>query len=150
MTPEATRSLVSEFYALNLRTVLQQNPEKSLSEALQLMIARFERLRPCLHVEHRSDVVFRNRLLNTYRDVEACPLATQKPADTVQGVIADLQSAIAAHTQATTAAPTSPSSMLLANPWSTLFTANSEKGNLNIESLLCLRQALLLHYQAHC
>ncbi len=80
------------------------------------MIARVERLRLYHPVICRSDFVLRNRLLNACRDVKACRLAIPNPADTVQGVIAALQSAIAPHTQAATAAPTSPSWVLQANP----------------------------------
>ncbi len=50
---------------------------------MQLMITRFERLRRCLPVEYRSDVIFRIRLLKAFRDVNACYLAIQNPADTV-------------------------------------------------------------------
>jgi len=62
-----------------------------------MMIIRLQEVQACLPTEYRSALILRNRLLNATRGVDACRLAIQKPSPTVQGVTADLQSAVQGH-----------------------------------------------------
>ncbi len=68
VTPESTRALLSE-YTLSLHTVMLRSPGLPATEALQIMLSRFECLRPCLPVEYRGNFIYCNRLYNACRDV---------------------------------------------------------------------------------
>eukprot|EP00171_Calliarthron_tuberculosum_P004960 IDg4960t1 len=94
ITPESIRALVSEFENITLQSVMHSNSGKTITDCLNIMVARLQELQMCLPQEYRSELILRNRLLNAARNVEACKLAIQKPALTVQGVIADLQSSV--------------------------------------------------------
>lgn len=64
--------------------------EKLPPERLELLISILDGTRFSILPQFCSDMIFSNTLLNDVREVDKCKLAYQKPADTVQGIVADL------------------------------------------------------------
>ena len=95
VTKESSRSLLREWDTLTLNKVMEDNTEKSATDCLELLVTRLQEIQSSLPTDYHSDIILSNKLLNAISDVEACRLAYQKPADTLQGIISDLHSSLA-------------------------------------------------------
>lgn len=94
MTPERMRALLRGCDSISVTHVLDTDPEKSSSSCLEMMIERLSNIQSALPVEYRNETVLLKKLLNAARDVDSSQFAYLKPADTVQGVIADLYASL--------------------------------------------------------
>ena len=97
ITKERTLSLTREWESTKLSDYLAKYADKPAKDALQLMISRLQEIQGCLPQQFHSDELLMNKLLNACEGVEACRLARQKPADTIEGTIADLHTSIATY-----------------------------------------------------
>lgn len=93
--PERTRALVRGWESLTLQTILSTDPLNKLIDWLEIMISRLNDVRSWLPPDYQGAVIYQNKLLNAVRDIDTCKLAYQKPAKTVQGVIANLHASLA-------------------------------------------------------
>lgn len=59
---------------------------------LELLVSRMHELQSGSSMTYRNDEIFRNKLLNVVKDVDACKLAYCKPADSAEELISDLHS----------------------------------------------------------
>lgn len=60
-----------------------------------MLVSKLSDIRSSVPNEYQSDIIMKNKLLNSIKNIESCKLAYQKPASTIQGVIADIYSALA-------------------------------------------------------
>lgn len=97
LTKERTLSLTREWEKINLKDFMSKNSDKTPKESLSLMISRIQELQGCLPHGFRKDDILMNKLLNACEGVESCRLARQKPASTVEGIIADLYTSISTY-----------------------------------------------------
>ena len=97
ITKERTLSLTREWESTKISDYLAKYGDKSANDTLQLMISRIQEIQGCLPKEFHSDTLLMKKLLNTREGVEACRIDRQKPANKVEGTIADLQTSIATY-----------------------------------------------------
>lgn len=80
---------------------MSENSGKKAIDCLDLLVTRLEDIQSGLTKDYQKEVFLKNKLLNAVKDIEACKLAYYKPADDLEGVIADLHSSLAAMPHAT-------------------------------------------------
>lgn len=102
LTEEHTRGLLREWESITLEAVMSENSGKKATECLDILIARLEDIQSGLTKDYQKEVFLKNKLLNAVKDINACKLAYYKPAEDLEGVIADLHSSLAAVPQAVT------------------------------------------------
>lgn len=93
-TKERVRNLLREWSTPSLTSILSVIVEKSNMECLELLITRIYYIQASPPKEYRNDNSLKNKLLNAVIDREDCQLAYFKPAEKVQGIIADLHSSL--------------------------------------------------------
>lgn len=81
---------------MTLDNVPRASTNKITSECLSYLTSRISYIHLGFHQQYRSEVIICGKLLNAVRDTTACRLPFQKPASTFRGVIADLQTSVAA------------------------------------------------------
>lgn len=59
---------------------------------LEFLVSRMHELQSGLSEAYRNDEIFRNKLLNAVKNVDASKLAYYKPADSFEGLVSDLYS----------------------------------------------------------
>lgn len=94
-TSERTCTLLREWDAIFLSSVMARNIWKEPSECLDSLLNRLQDIQLSLPSEYKNDTIIRNKLLNSVKDVESCKLAYFKPAPTLGGVISDLYASVA-------------------------------------------------------
>lgn len=95
ITAEYERTLVREWDSLTLNAVMAENSGKSGKYCLEEPVSRMHPLHSGLPSTYCNDEVFKNKLLNAVKDVEASRLAFFKPAERVECLISDLHSSLA-------------------------------------------------------
>lgn len=93
-TPEYRRAQLSKWNATTLRTVIAKNTEKSTAECLHLLVTQLRHLQPSLDFPLRTDAFLHNKLITACQDISSCQYACYKPAETLSGLINDLDSSI--------------------------------------------------------
>lgn len=89
--------ILKEWETTSLATVINQNPGKPTSECLRLLITELRRLQHGLDSELRTDKHMYAKLLTACKDTKACRIAVSKPANTISGLVSDLQSSVSAY-----------------------------------------------------
>lgn len=109
-TEERIRTLLREWESITLGSIKKKYTGKSSTACLEILLTRIQDIQLSLPKEYRNDVLLKNKILNAVKDVEECKLAYYKPADSINGVIADLHSALATASAAktTTVTTTTP------------------------------------------
>lgn len=87
-TAERIRALIRQWDNLTLPSIITQHPNKTKTECLTL--SALSDIKISLPVDYQSDIIMRNKMLNSIKVVDACKLACQKPVDSIQGVISDI------------------------------------------------------------
>ena len=94
-TKERIVKLKEEWDATKLTEYIKKYNNKTIKDVLELMIRRLSSLHR--NIPNKTEEDLRDKLLSATRGVDECRLAQQKPADTVQGVIADLHMALSTY-----------------------------------------------------
>jgi hypothetical protein len=94
-TEENRQRSISEWREATFPRIIAQNPEKSRSECLEILFETLEKIQPGLPPEHRSETTLREQTINACRGVEECKFSIYRPASTLEGVQAELRSAVA-------------------------------------------------------
>lgn len=94
-TPKRTRTLLRKWDNLSLTIIKSKFPSISLSECLKKTISKLADIHSSLPSEYRNDTILGSKLLNAVWDVAECHFPYHKPADTVQGIILNLQASLA-------------------------------------------------------
>ena len=87
---EHERNVLIKWNDLTLRKEIDKNPGKSIEDCLQLLIQELRVLQLGLEKDLRHEKFFLNKLLTACQDHPACSIACSKPANTVNGLISDL------------------------------------------------------------
>lgn len=74
---------------------MKQNVEKSVTNCLNILVARFSDIKVSIPRAHRQDNILRDKIFNALKDVNTCHLAYQKPAETLLRIISDLHASVA-------------------------------------------------------
>ncbi|KAJ5082065.1 hypothetical protein N7532_011108 [Penicillium argentinense] len=93
-TEKRQRSII-EWRETTFPRIIAQNPEKSRSECLEILFETLEKIQPGLPPEHRSETTLREQTIKACRGVEECKFSLHRPASTLEGVQAELRSAVA-------------------------------------------------------
>lgn len=80
---------------LIIPSIITQHPNMTKTECLTLLICTLSEIKLSLPVEYQSDVIMRNKILNSIKDINACKLTYQKSTESIQAVISDIHSALA-------------------------------------------------------
>jgi hypothetical protein len=94
-TEENRQRSITEWRETTFPRIIAQNPEKSRSECLEILFETLEKIQPGLPPEHRSETTLREQTINACRGVEECKFSLHRPASTLEGVQAELRSAVA-------------------------------------------------------
>jgi hypothetical protein len=94
-TEENRQRSITEWRETTFPRIIAQNPEKSRSESLEILFETLEKIQPGLPPEHRSETTLREQIINACRGVEECKFSLHRPASTLEGVQAELRSAVA-------------------------------------------------------
>ena len=94
-TEENRQRSITEWRETTLPRIIAQNPTKSRSECLEILFETLEKIQPGLSPEHQSDTTLREQTINACRGVEECKFSIHRPASTLEGVQAELRSAVA-------------------------------------------------------
>jgi len=92
--PEYRCDILTQWNAIKLRTVIDKNPKRSITECLQILIKDLRHLQHSLDIKLQTDDFLHNKLITACQEVESCKYACYKPADTLAGLINDLWSSI--------------------------------------------------------
>ncbi|OKO92389.1 hypothetical protein PENSUB_12791, partial [Penicillium subrubescens] len=94
-TEENRQRYITEWRETTFPSIIAQNPEKSRPECLEILFETLEKIQPGLPPEHRSETTLREQTINACRGVEECKFSLYRPASTLEGVQAELRSAVA-------------------------------------------------------
>jgi hypothetical protein len=100
-TDEHGRLTLLEWNTTTLQSIIDKNPDKTTAECLDLLIKKFTTLQRSLPDEYHQDKILHDKIVVACRSSPTCHYACYKPADTIAGLIGDLQSSIATHQEAT-------------------------------------------------
>jgi hypothetical protein len=93
-TEENHQKYLSEWRETTLPRTISENPGKSRLECFQLTVDKLQKVQRGLTKEYQYEHNLRDQVINACRGVEECNLALYKPANTFEGVCAELRSAI--------------------------------------------------------
>jgi hypothetical protein len=93
-TEENHQKYLSEWRETTLIRTISKNPSKTRLECLQIMIDKLQKVQRGLTKEYHHEYNLRDQVINACRGVKECNLALYKPANTFEGVCAELRSAI--------------------------------------------------------
>jgi len=105
---EHLRHVQEQWDTTTLPYIVSKNPEKSISECLELMLQDLRRLYNKLRPQVRNDVTYHAKLISATRLIPACHAATGKPSPTITGLIEDLRSSISQYEDTKQAAAQHP------------------------------------------
>ena len=94
-TEENRQRSITEWRETTFPRIITQNPEKSRLECLEILFDTLEKIQPGLPPEYRSETTLREQIINACRGVEECKISLYRPASTLEGVQAELRSAVA-------------------------------------------------------
>jgi hypothetical protein len=93
-TEENHQKYLSEWRETTFQRTISANPEKSRLECFQIMVDKLQNIQRGLSREYQYEHNLRDQVISACRGVEECNLALYKPANTFEGVCAELRSAI--------------------------------------------------------
>lgn len=95
--PEFHRKNLSEWNSTTLKTVIAENPDKSIGECLLLLIQTLRKLQHGLREALQTIEYLHDKLVTACHGVPACRYAVSDPPPTVGALINKLQSSIIAY-----------------------------------------------------
>jgi hypothetical protein len=93
-TEENYQKYLSEWRETTFHRTITANPEKSRLDCFQIMVDKLQKIQRGLSKEYQYEHNLRDQVISACRGVEECNLALYKPANTFEGVCAELRSAI--------------------------------------------------------
>ncbi|KAI1006957.1 hypothetical protein K3495_g1266 [Podosphaera aphanis] len=93
-TPEVRQFYLNEWRNVTLQSIIDSNPEKPNLECFELMLDKLNKLQPGLSSSYRNEDVLRDQVLVACRGIPECSYSLFKPADSYEGVCADMRNAI--------------------------------------------------------
>ncbi len=93
-TEENHQKYLSEWRETTFHRTIAANPEKSRLDCFQIMVDKLQKIQRGLSKEYQYEHNLRDQIISACRGVEECNLALYKPANTFEGVCAELRSAI--------------------------------------------------------
>ena len=94
--PEYYRKNLTEWNAISLQGVINDNPEKSVYQCLQLLIDKLCKQQHAIDIELRTPRILTNKLVTACQGVPACRIATSNPSEDLAALINKLQSSVVA------------------------------------------------------
>lgn len=94
ITAEHERTLLREWDSLSLHAILSEKFGKSKIICLEEVVSGMHKLQSGPLNAYCNDDIFKNKLLNAVKDVDACTFTYFKPADTVKGLTSDFHSSL--------------------------------------------------------
>jgi len=104
-TEERIRLLVSEWNSASIETTIAKNTDKSMINCLDILVRDLTDLQTCLPHPMRQPYLLRDQLLKAC-NLPIFKVARLKPAETLMGVVGDLQTAIQTEAQTNPASST--------------------------------------------
>ena len=93
-TDENRQLYMSEWRETTFQRVIASNPIKTRLECLQLLFDKLQKIQRGLTETYQNENSLRDQVISACRGVPKCNLALYKPADTFEGVCAELRSAV--------------------------------------------------------
>jgi len=93
-TEENRQLYMSDWRETTYPRIIAANPSKSRLECLQLLYDKLQQVQEGLSKEYQQDYNLREQVISACRGVKECSLALYNPADTYEGVCAQLRSAV--------------------------------------------------------
>lgn len=93
-TKENQQKYLSEWRETTLQKTISENPVKSKLECFEIMIDKLQKVQRGLSREYQFENNLRDQIINACRGVQECSMALYSPADTFEGVCAQVRSAI--------------------------------------------------------
>jgi hypothetical protein len=93
-TTENHQLYLQEWRSTTFHNVITQNPDKDLSQNLELLIDKLQKVQKGLSVDYQGDYNLRDQLVNACQGVSACKMVLLKPSATFESVASDLRNAI--------------------------------------------------------
>lgn len=93
-TEESKQQYLTEWRETTLARIITANPGISRLECLQKLFDRLQNIQRGLSESYQEDLSLRDQVINACRGIEECNLALFNPANTYEGVCAQLRSAI--------------------------------------------------------
>jgi hypothetical protein len=94
--PEYYRKNLTEWNAITLQGIIDDNPEKSILQCSQLLIDKLCKQQHAIDVELRTTRILTNKLVTACQGVPACRIAISNPSEELATMINRLQSLIVA------------------------------------------------------
>jgi hypothetical protein len=93
-TNENRQLYMAEWRETTLQRIIASNTTKSCLECLQLLFDKLQKIQRGLTKSYQNDNSLRDQVISACRGVPECNMALYKPANTFEGVCAELRSAI--------------------------------------------------------
>jgi hypothetical protein len=93
-TTENHQLYLQEWRSTTFRRIIKNNPDNDLSQNLELLIDKLQKVQKGLSVDYQGDYNLRDQLMNACQGVPECKMVLLKPADTFESVASDLRNAI--------------------------------------------------------
>jgi len=93
-TDENRQLYMSEWRETTFQRVINSNPTKSRLECLQLLFDKLQKVQRGLTESYQNDNSLRDQVISACRGISECSLALYQPANTFEGVCAQLRSAV--------------------------------------------------------
>ena len=94
--PEYYRKNLTEWNSITLQDFIDSNPDKSVSECLQLLIDKLCKQQHAIDPELRTQRTLTNKLVTACQGVPACRIAISNPSEELSTLINKLQSSVIA------------------------------------------------------
>ena len=93
-TVENHQLYLTEWRATTLQRVISQNPDKDLSQCLELLIDKLQKIQKGLSVNYQADYNLRDQVISACQGIPACKMVILKPSDSFESVCSDLRSVV--------------------------------------------------------
>jgi len=93
-TAENHQLYLQEWRSTTLHNVIAQNPNMTLSQTLELLIDKLQKIQRGLSTDYQGDYNLRDQLVSACQGVPACKMVLLKPSATFESVASDLRNAI--------------------------------------------------------
>ncbi|KAI0997435.1 hypothetical protein K3495_g10751 [Podosphaera aphanis] len=93
-TPENYQAYLMEWRSTMLKSVIEANPEKNMSECLELVIDKLQKVHQGLVHNYNDNHSLSGQSISAFQGVEACSIVLVRPASTFEGVTSDLRSTV--------------------------------------------------------
>jgi hypothetical protein len=93
-TTENHQLYLQEWQSTTFQGIIAQNSDKDLSQNLELLIDKFQKIQRGLSADYQGDYNLRDQLVNACQGVSACKMVLLRPSATFESVASDFRNAI--------------------------------------------------------